>query len=926
MSHEEQLEIQKPGTAVRDPAHDIWRRRPEGLDAFFKAKKVAVIGATEKTGSVGRTLLWNLVSHSFGGTVFPVNPRRTSVLGIKAYPSIGSISEEIDFAVIATPASTVPALVGECAACGVKAICIISAGFKECGETGAELERQILEEARRGKMRIIGPNCLGVMSPITGLNATFASQMALPGTVGFISQSGALGTAVLDWSLKEKVGFSYFISIGSMLDVGWGDLIDYLGDDPYTQSILIYMETIGEARSFLSAAREVALTKPIIVIKPGRTEQAARAAISHTGSLTGSDEVLDAAFRRVGVLRVNTIAELFYMAEILAKQPRPEGPRLAIVTNAGGPGVLATDALIGAGGELAKLSNETIQSLNEILPPAWSHNNPVDILGDASPEKYAKTVEIISRDPATDGLLVILTPQAMTNPAGTAEAIKPYAKLDSKPILASWMGGAEVERGKEILNGAGIPTFPYPDTAARMFQYMWKYTENLRSLYETPTLPSFASGEGTAYQQCVDNILSKVRGDKRTLLTEAESKQLLACYGIPAVETYIATSEWEAVQLAKEVGYPVVLKVFSYTVTHKAETGGVHLNLSDDAAVRRAYRLIKSSVEEKLGMGHFQGVTVQPMVKGEGYELILGSSVDFQFGPILLFGAGGRFVEIFKDRSLGLPPLNTTLARRMMEQTKIFRVLIRSTLQMKRLEDLLVRFSELVSREKWIREIDINPLFVSPEKIVALDARIILHDSYLPESQLPRPAIRPYPTEYKESWQLKDGKQVTLRPIRPEDEPLMIQFHKTLSEDTIRQRYFQALKLNERTCHERLVRVCFNDYDREIALIAEYLDPRTREPQIIGVGRLSRIHGVNEAEFALVISDAFQKRGLGTKLLERLIEIARKESIECLRAEILAENLIMQRIAEKCGFRLLREQTRETVMAELDLKKEGEPK
>ena len=459
------------------------------LDAIFAPRTVAVIGATEKQGSVGRAVLWNLISNPFGGTVYPINSNRPNVLGIKAYKDIKSVPDPVDLAVVVTPASTVPGVISECVDAGVTGAIVISAGFKESGPEGARLEQELLKEARRGGMRVIGPNCVGVMRPYSGMNATFAAQIARPGSVGFISQSGALCTAILDWSFRAHVGFSAFVSIGSMLDVGWGDLIDYLGDDPYTKSIVIYMESIGDARSFLSASREVALAKPIIVIKAGRTEAAAKAAASHTGSLTGSDEVLDAAFRRVGVLRVNSISELFDMAEVLSKQPRPKGPRLAILTNAGGPGVLATDALIENKGELAPLSAETMAALDAILPAAWSHSNPIDILGDANPKRYASSLEITAKDPNIDGLLTILTPQAMTDPTATAGDLRQHAKISGKPVLASWMGGEAVEAGQQILNQAGIPSYEYPDTAAHVFTLMWGSSYNLQGLYETPNGP-----------------------------------------------------------------------------------------------------------------------------------------------------------------------------------------------------------------------------------------------------------------------------------------------------------------------------------------------------------------------------------------------------------------------------------------------------
>ncbi|HXR08181.1 MAG TPA: acetate--CoA ligase family protein, partial [Candidatus Acidoferrum sp.] len=633
-----------------EPVLDILKgivSRP--LDCIFSPRTVALIGATESPNSVGRTVLENLLKGQFPGAIYPVNPKREQVLGVKAYPSILAVPEKVDLAVVVTPPATIPAIIHDCAQVGVPGAVIISAGFKETGAAGLELERQVLAEARRGHMRVVGPNCLGIMVPSAKLNATFAADMARPGTVGFISQSGALCTAVLDWSLHENVGFSAFVSIGSMVDVGWGDLIFHLGDDPGTRSIVIYMETIGDARAFLSAAREVALTKPIIVIKPGRSSAAAKAAASHTGSLTGSDEVLQAAFQRAGVLRVENISELFDMAEVLSKQPRPRGPHLTIITNAGGPAVLATDMLITGGGQLADLQPETMAAYNQILPPTWSHNNPVDIIGDAGAELYAKAVDLAAKDPNTDGLLVILTPQAMTKATETAEKLKPFSHQEGKPLLASWMGADAVEAGEDILNAANVPTFKYPDRAAKAFCYMWKYTQNLRALYETPLLAPESEDVAKARHEA-GAMLQAIRHQGRSLLTEMESKQLLAAQGIPTVETHVATTEAEAVRCATRLGFPVVLKLHSETITHKTDVGGVQLNLRNPTSVRRAWRAIQNAVVEKAGEEHFLGVTVQPMIKLDGYELILGSSIDPQFGPVLLFGAGGQLVEVFKDR------------------------------------------------------------------------------------------------------------------------------------------------------------------------------------------------------------------------------------------------------------------------------------
>ncbi len=954
--------ITQRGNSIVERAHDILPQRRPVLDAIFAPKAVALIGATERRGSVGRTMLENLLASDFGGAVFPVNPAHKKVLGRKAYARVVDVPKPVDLAVIVTPARTVPDVVAECAEAGVRGAVIVSAGFKETGDTGLELERRTLENARRGGMRIVGPNCLGVMFPHAGLNATFAASMARPGSVGFLSQSGALCTAVLDWSLRENVGFSAFVSIGSMADIGWGDLIYWLGDDPHTRSIVIYMESVGDARAFLSAAREVALTKPIIVIKVGRTAQAARAAASHTGALTGSDDVLDAAFRRVGVLRVDTIEELFDMAEVLAKQPRPRGPRLAIVTNAGGPAALATDRLVLDGAEIATLSNESRGAYDQLLPSHWSHGNPVDILGDADAARYARAVEIAASDSGNDGVLVILTPQAMTECTATANQLKRVATDVGKPLLASWMGGRETAKGESVLNAAGIPTFGFPDTAARAFAAMWRYSHDLDALYETPALLAH-SGSARNHERA-SKIISAARQAGRTVLSEFESKKLLGIYGIPTIETLVARSPDEAVALARRLGGPVVLKLHSETITHKTDVGGVKLNLHGAAAVRRAWREIEGSarasravsgapagtIESAAGEAatsprdstarrddgssagapkrtrgaralpdDFLGVTVQPMTQRDGYELILGSSLDPQFGPVLLFGAGGQLVEVFKDHALGLPPLNATLARRLIEQTRIFTALQgirgRPPVDLTALEDLLVSFSQLVAEQRWIKEIDVNPLLASERQLLALDARVILHDAHVCENDLPPLAIRPYPGQYVSPWKLRDGAHVTIRPIRPEDEPLMIEFHRTLSEESVHFRYFGMLRLEQRIAHERLRRICFLDPDREITLVVDH--DRHGVHEILGVARLSKLHGMDEAEFAIVLSDQWQGHGLGTRLLQLLVQIGHEEKLGRIVGHILPENGAMQRVARKAGFKLRLDRDAEEWEAEI---------
>ncbi len=939
--------LNKPKPRPGDPSSDIAHFRHTALDMFFAPRAVAVIGASEKPRSIGRTILRNLLDTPFGGTVYPIHPSQTQVLGIKAYAHVSAVPEALDLAIIATPAHTVPEIIRECADAGVGGAVIISAGFRESGADGAELEAQILANARRAAgappLRLLGPNCLGIMRPSRGLNATFAGSLSRSGGIGFVSQSGALGTAVLDWSIRENFGFSAFVSIGTMLDVGWGELIDYLGADEHTRSIVLYMETVGDARAFLSAARQVALDKPIIVLKAGRTEQGAHAAERHTGAESENDAALDAAFRRVGALRVDTLADMFHLAEMLAKQPRPRGPRLAILTNAGGPGVLATDALIRYGGKLAEFSGETLAQLDSLLPLHWSHANPIDLLGDAEPALFGKAMDVISRDPQTDGVMVILTPQAMTDPTASAEAVKPFAQLRSKPLLAAWMGGAEVEVGANILRNAGVPVFSYPDHAVRMFNYLWRYSENLRALYETPA--PLSDQEDDRARVRVQTLLEQACQARRILLTEKESQEILEAYGIPFVETHWVTTAAQAVKAADTLGYPVVMKLNTDRIVSKSAFGGVILNITSANNVRATFRAVKNTVANLLGKEKFHGVLLQPMLNvSDGYALHLGSMFDPQFGPVLRFGAekrpppaeaesAQRFADMsllldarFRDDALGLPPLNTTLARRMMENTRVYTILREANVDTQLLEQTLARFSQLVAEQPRIKAIEIHPLMALPPfadenkgalRVLALDARIALHDPTLAEHQLPRPVIRPYPAQYVEPFNLRDGTPVMIRPIRPEDEPLLIHFHEKLSEQSVYLRYFHALNLSQRIAHDRLARIATNDYDRELALVVER-DTRaassvndameqaapvqTVTRELLAVARLSRIQNSRDAEFAVLIRDDMQKQGLGTTLLTKLVEIGRVEGIARIVGEILPENTGMKRVTEKLGF------------------------
>ncbi len=798
---------------------------------------------------------------------------------------------------------------------------VISAGFKEVGEEGAKLELELVAKAREYGLRVLGPNCLGVMNPISGLNATFAAGMANKGRVSFIGQSGALITAILDWSLREGVGFSSIVSMGSMSDVGWGDLIDYLGDDPDTDAIVLYMETVGDARAFLSAVREVALHKPIIVMKPGRTEEASRAAASHTGSMTGSDDVLDAAFRRAGVLRADRISDLFYLAEITRQAAAAQGSapdRAHERWRAGRAGHRrAHPQRRQAGAHLRGDHRQARQGPAAHLEQSQSHRH----------HRGRATRSLCSR-----------ARHHGQGPRQRRPAGHPHAAGDDRPHQdgprdhplrhgcgqtrhGQLDGGSDVEAGERILGEAGVATFPYPDSAALMFTQLVTYSESLKSLYETPGLtPDWVRRPQRSRAR---QLIKQARAAGRTTLSEPESKELLDAYRIPVAETRTASSADEAVEAANAIGYPVVVKLVSHTITHKSDVGGVRLDLADEGAVREAFVAIQEAVVGKHSASDFEGVSVQPMIEREGYELILGSSIDPQFGPVLLFGLGGTLVEVFKDRSLGLPPLTATLARRMMERTKIYTALKgvrgQESVDMAALEQLLVRFSELVVEQPAIAELDINPLLASPGRLLALDARVILHPGEIADADLPRTAIRPYPRQYAKAWTSESGQDCVIRPIRPEDESLVVDFHSRLSDESVYQRYFTKLGYEQRVAHERMVRVCFTDYDREIALVAEQIQPGTGKVRIAGIVRLIRLLNSHDAEFSLVICDECQGQGLGSEMIRRIIEVARAENVERIVAEVLATNSGMLHICQELGFTIEADEGGETVQASLTL-------
>ncbi|MGD0235551.1 MAG: bifunctional acetate--CoA ligase family protein/GNAT family N-acetyltransferase [Syntrophorhabdales bacterium] len=868
------------------------------LKTMFNPKTTALIGAAEKEGAVGRTVLQNLL-RSKVVKMFPVNPNRKKVLNVDGYPDIASVPEHVDLAVIATPARTVPGIVEECGKAGVDGVVIISAGFKEIGEEGRTLEGEIEEIRKKYGMRILGPNCLGFARPTIGFNATFLKDDPPSGNIAFLSQSGALGGAIVDWAVDAGIGFSIFASVGSMLDIDFGDLIDFLGDDDATKSILIYMEGVGNARKFMSAARAFARRKPIIILKPGRHTESAKAARSHTGAMAGDDAVYDAAFKRVGVVRVREIAELFDAAEVLDSQRLPRGPRLAIVTGAGGPGVMATDALIDLGGELAMLSDESIKEINTFLPPYWSKANPVDVLGDAHVDSYAKALNTCLRDPMVDGGLVIYVPEESAPSDELATEVARLAKDTSKPVVTTWMGAKEVREGRKIFVQHNVPTYETPEEAVRAYVNMCKYRRNLDHLYETPAeLPVHEPSDKQRLKTTIQEMLLK----GRTLLNEEESKSLLVLYGIPATVPRFAKDAEAAVRIADRLGYPVAIKVVSPDISHKSDVGGVMLGLTSTAALKQAFETLLQTVGKRAPQAVIQGVAVQRMVKNVDYELILGAKRDKDFGSVILFGMGGTAAEFFKDFSIGLPPLNQTLAKMLMQETKVYKMLQgfrgKPPANFEKLEEILVSFSNLIVDFPEIAEIDINPLAIADGKAYALDARMVIDREYVEhKSRYPHLVIKPYPTRYSTSWKLPDGVEVLLRPIRPEDEPLEHELLASLSHETIRTRFFSSVR---DFSHEWLILFCNIDYDRHVAIVAEITENGKRK--IIGVGRLIMEPDFQSGEFAILVHDRYQGKGLGYKLVERLIEIGREKGLEEIVGEALTENEKMLKLARKLGF------------------------
>lgn len=893
------------------------------LEKIFNPQSIAIIGASDDEGSVGQILMWNLIKNGFEGKVFPVNIRRKEVMGIKTYQHVGEIQRPVDLAIIATPSKTVPGIVEECGKAGILGIIIISAGFKEIGEAGKALEKQINAIRKKYQLRIIGPNCLGIIRPSIKVNATFAETMPKPGNIAFISQSGALGSAILDWATQQNIGFSNFVSVGSMIDVDFGDLIDYFGTDPQTRSILMYIEGISDARKFMSASRHFAKTKPIIVVKAGKFTESAKAAASHTGSLTGSDMVYDAAFKRAGIVRVEEISDLFNSAEVLGMQPLPQGPRLVIITNAGGPGVMAADALIARSGLLAQLSEKTMEKLNKLLPPYWSYGNPIDVLGDADAERYRAVVDLCLADSNVDGILVIYTPQAVAAASAIAKSIVEMCDLRGgceKTILTSFMGAEKVDEANRIFIENRYPTYTTPEQAVATYMYMFQYKRNLDLLYETPEELPIKSAPP---RRPITVTLRKVAKEKREILTEIEAKQILEFYNIPVVKTRIASSVDQAVTTASSIGYPVVLKVLSPDITHKSDAAGVMLNLNSDNEVRNAFNQIIKSCKKYDPKAKIMGVTVQQMISPDGTEVILGAKRDPLFGPVILFGMGGIGVEFFKDVAIGLPPLNQTLARRIIEETRVYQILKKGhrrvpPANLKLLEELIVRFSQIVVDFPELKEIDINPLLVDGKQAIALDARVVIDVDRIGKKveSSKELVISPYPKKYELVWRMRDGRTVLFRPIKPEDEPLWLEMFQNFSEESIRYRFFAIIK---DTPHEVRIRYTNIDYDRELGIV-----PILQEgdhQRILGVVRLIEEPDGKRGEIAFIVADPWQGLGLGSKMVDYMIEICIERGLDEIYGLMLPDNYRAHHLMEKMGFTLKRTSDG-LVQANLDLSAE----
>jgi acetyltransferase len=887
------------------------------LHYLFDPHSVAVIGASERPRSVGATVLRNLLDGSFRGPIYPVNPKYRTLAGHAVYPDVAALPDAPDLAVVCTPASTVPAIIQALGARGTRAAIILSAGMGAPSATpGRTLCQAALDAARPYLLRILGPNCIGLLVPPLGLNASFAHTSALPGRLAFVSQSGALVTGVLDWAKSRGIGFSRFISLGESADVDFGDVLDYLAGDMHTQAILLYMEDVRHARKFMSAARAAARSKPTVVLKAERAAEGARAAASHSGALAGSDAVYDAAIRRAGMLRVLSTEDLFDAAETLAHARRGQGERLAILTNGGGPGVMATDELVCHGGTLATLSGESLAKLDALLPPAWPHGNPVDIIGDAPAERYRDALAVLLQDPQVDAVLLIHCPTAIVPSADIARALVPLAKNTSRNVYGCWLGGDALAEARRIWAGAGLPAYDTPEDAVHAFLQVVRYRRNQALLMQAPpAAPAGQPADRDAARELVRACVASGRG----MLNEPESKALMAAYGIPVVETRTACNVEEAVQAAQAIGFPVAVKILSPDVTHKTDVGGVALDLPDAGAVAAAAQSMAQRLAQLRPDARLSGYTVQAMARRpDAVELLAGVATDPVFGPAIVFGSGGIAVEINADRALALPPLNMVLARDLVSRTRAARLLAgyrnRPPADVDAVCGVLIRLAQLATDLAEVAEIDINPLLADHTGVIALDARVRVLPVPAGTNPFDRLSIRPYPEELVRTitWH---GAPLTIRPIRPEDAPAHTAFFDRLTPEDVRLRMFMRMR---ELSPAQLARFTQIDYDREMAFIATRPGPNG-EPETLGVARAVADPDNAQAEFAVTVRSDLKGQGLGSLLMRTLIDYCRAHGIRQMVGEALGENTAIQKLAARFGFQRQLVPGEDAVSMRLDL-------
>lgn len=874
---------------------------PHYLDRLFSPRSIAIFGASSRPNSVGALVYENLLKGEFQGVLYPINPKHDRLHGNPCYPNLQSITEAVDLAVIATPAPTVPEIIHACGEQGVHAAIVLSAGFSEGDGKGAVLERKMLETAQQYQLRILGPNCLGLIRPSVGMNATFGKNDAQRGQMALVSQSGALCTAILDWAETRGIGFSAIASLGDAADVDFGDLLDFLAQDSETKSILLYIEGIRNSRRFMSGLRVAARMKPVIVIKAGRHSTGSKAAVTHTGALIGDDDVFDAALQRAGVVRADSISQLFAAAQLLAASYRVSGNRLAIITNGGGPGVMATDRATDLGVELAELSKATLNVLEHNLPPQWSHGNPIDILGDATDERYAMATEACLKDPNIDGVLVMLTPQAMTDPEACARAIIKAREKKDKLVLACWMGDGHIRSANALFARHHIPAFTSPESSVEAFAFLANYYRNQQLLVQVPGSISRRSNPDVEGAQL---IIESALAEQRTQLSPLEAKALLHAFGIPVSAGTNCHSANEALVAAENYGFPVVMKINSPQLSHKSDVGGVRLNISNAQAVRTAYNELLDEVQEKAPDAQIDGVLLEPMYQSRNVrELLLGVTRDPVFGPVITFGAGGTAVEVMRDRAVALPPLNRFLASNLIRHTRTARLLQchrnLAAVNMDELELALCRVSEMVCELPQIVEMDINPLVADDTGVLALDCRIVVAHRTPSLDAYSHMAIHPYPHHLTTQIQLADGTNITIRAIRPEDAEIEQSFVRKLSPQS---KYFRFMQtLNELT-PEMLIRFTQLDYNRELALIA--VQEKSGKELELGVARYVMNPDGKSCEFALVVADEWQRRGIGSQLMTRLMEAAQDRGFNSMDGEILADNQKMLDLVKSLGFHL----------------------